>query len=40
MRMAEKSELLWHYTYMMAGREAEKADDRPVDPSDLRFDDI
>ena len=25
---------------MMAGREAEKADDRPVDPSDLRFDDI
>lgn len=30
-RMAEKSELLWHYTYMMAGREAEKADDRPPD---------
>lgn len=29
-RMADKSELLWHYIYMMAGREAEKADDRPV----------
>jgi len=29
--MAEKSELLWHYTYMMAGREAKKADDRPPD---------
>jgi len=30
-RMAHKSELDWHYIYMMAGREAEKADDRPKD---------
>ena len=28
-RMAQKGELLWHYTYKIAGREAEKADDRP-----------
>lgn len=28
-RMAYRSELKWHFIYMMAGREAEKADDRP-----------
>lgn len=27
-RMAYRSELKWHFIYMMAGREAEKADDR------------